>query len=58
MRTAASTLFYLRMGSHLFLNLRLAAYIHGNTMLSEYYTCDRSKNTTKYEEKVSQINES
>ena len=33
--------------SHLFPNLRLAAYVHGNTMLSEYCICDRSKNTTK-----------
>ena len=27
----------LRPWSHLFLNLRLTAYIHGNTVLSEYY---------------------
>ena len=30
-----------RLRAHLFLNLRLAAYIHGNTMLSEYCICDR-----------------
>ena len=38
---------------HSFLNLRLDAYINGNTMLREYYICDWSKNTTKYEEKIS-----
>ena len=53
MLTAASILFCLRMGSHLFLNLCLAVYIHGNTMLSEYYICDRPTNAIKYEEKVS-----
>ena len=53
MQTAAFILFYVRMGSHLFLNFCLAAYIDGDTMLSKYYICDRSKNTTKCEEKVS-----
>ena len=32
---------WIKLQSHLLLNLRLAAYIHGNTMLSEYYVCDR-----------------
>ena len=31
--------------SHLFFSLRLIAYIHGNTMISKYCICDRSKNT-------------
>ena len=30
-----------RLRAHLFLNLCLAAYIHGNTMLREYCICDR-----------------
>ena len=38
--------------SHMFLNLRLTAYMYGNTKLSEYCTSDRSKNTTKQEEKI------
>ena len=42
----------LRLQPHSFLNLRLDAYINGNTVLSEYYICDWSKNTTKYEEKI------
>ena len=39
--TMKFTFRWIRLRSHLFLNLRLAAYIHGNTMLSEYCICDR-----------------
>ena len=31
----------LRLQSHLFPNLRLTAYIHGKTTLSEYCICDK-----------------